>query len=297
MSAERPLTITAYSAALFSTWFFIEDLKLLLDAGDGVVAGLTQKARKIHTIALTHADRDHIAGLLQYQQLNARDGIPQILYPADSGSIKALGDFMAEFDPGTGDQITWKPVQPGDEVEIGKDLYIRVVPNSHIQSDQVKSLGFAIVRKKRKLLEQYCDLPEPQLKKLIDEKGVNSLTEVLEQIVVGYPGDTEVGSPEPWKGSSVLIHESTFLKKEDMPELRQGHSCLLKVLQMAKEAGPERLVLSHFSMRYSAIQILSEVHNRAARMALPFPVFVVIPGVVVRDLLNQAPVWNPLEAP
>ncbi|WP_315814720.1 hypothetical protein [Paraflavitalea speifideaquila] len=39
-------TITGYSTALFSTWYFIEELGLLFDAGDGVSAGLLQKAGK-----------------------------------------------------------------------------------------------------------------------------------------------------------------------------------------------------------------------------------------------------------
>lgn len=38
-----PLTITGYSTGLFATWYFIEELGILFDAGDGVSAGLTQK--------------------------------------------------------------------------------------------------------------------------------------------------------------------------------------------------------------------------------------------------------------
>ncbi len=32
------LTLVGHSTALFSTWFFVEELRLLLDAGDGVMA-------------------------------------------------------------------------------------------------------------------------------------------------------------------------------------------------------------------------------------------------------------------
>ena len=44
------LTITGFSTALFSTWYFIEELGLLFDCGDGASAGLLQKTRKIKHI-------------------------------------------------------------------------------------------------------------------------------------------------------------------------------------------------------------------------------------------------------
>ena len=53
-------TISGYSTALFATWYFIDELDLLFDAGDGVVAGLTQKSGKIKHIFISHADRDHL---------------------------------------------------------------------------------------------------------------------------------------------------------------------------------------------------------------------------------------------
>ena len=52
------LTITGYSTALFSTWYFIEELGLLFEADDGVTASLLQKARKIEHVFISHADRD-----------------------------------------------------------------------------------------------------------------------------------------------------------------------------------------------------------------------------------------------
>lgn len=92
------LTISGYSTALFFTWYFIEELGLLFDAGDGVATGLLQKSKKIKHAFISHADRDHIMGLLQLNQLNARDGFPVIHYPKDCGSFPALKDFSKKFD-------------------------------------------------------------------------------------------------------------------------------------------------------------------------------------------------------
>ena len=87
------LTITGFSTALFSTWYFIEELGLLFDCGDGASSGLLQKARKVKHAFISHADRDHLTGLLQFNQLNARQGFPKIYFPRDSGSFPFLKEF------------------------------------------------------------------------------------------------------------------------------------------------------------------------------------------------------------
>lgn len=60
------LTITGYSTALFASWFFIDEMTLLFDAGDGVASGITQKSRKVKNIFISHADRNHLVGLLAF---------------------------------------------------------------------------------------------------------------------------------------------------------------------------------------------------------------------------------------
>src|SRR5919202_6633651 len=92
------LTISGYSTALFSTWYFVEELGLLFDAGDGIVSNLLQKSRKIKYAFITHADRDHLTGLLQLNQLNARPTFPKILFPKDSKSIAVFEKFSKAFD-------------------------------------------------------------------------------------------------------------------------------------------------------------------------------------------------------
>ncbi|MGB0578919.1 MAG: MBL fold metallo-hydrolase [Limisphaerales bacterium] len=72
----QKLTITASSTALFSTWVFLEELGVAFDAGDGLVAGLLQKSRKVRHVFATHADRNHLTGLLQFNQLNDRPRHP-----------------------------------------------------------------------------------------------------------------------------------------------------------------------------------------------------------------------------
>ncbi len=100
------LTITGYSTALFSTWYFVEEWGILFDAGDGLISALLQKSRKIDHVFISHADRDHLTGLLQFNQLNARPGYPIIHYPKDAGSFPVLGEFSRKFDPQERDSLS-----------------------------------------------------------------------------------------------------------------------------------------------------------------------------------------------
>ena len=88
------LTITGYSTALFATWYFIEELRLLFDAGDGVAPTLLQKSRKIDHIFLSHADRDHVTGLLRLNELIARDRAPSAIFPGGCPVVFGPGSLL-----------------------------------------------------------------------------------------------------------------------------------------------------------------------------------------------------------
>lgn len=77
----------------------MEELNLLFDAGDGILSGLLQKSRKIKYVFVSHPDRDHLNGLPQFVQFNARENFLIIYYPKDSGSFPAMKSFLEKFDP------------------------------------------------------------------------------------------------------------------------------------------------------------------------------------------------------
>ena len=208
------LTITAFSTALYSTWIFIEDWRLLLDAGDGVCAGLLGKSRKIDWVAITHADRDHLTGLLQLQQLNAHNGKPQIFYPRDASSFPNFAEFCRRFDPRSGTQITWTPIEPWQSYPLSNSLKIEALPNNHILSDEsVRSVSYRVLREKQKLKEQYRGLTQAEIKALALREDSDPLMETHTDILLSYAGDIGRTTPDQWRGSQILIHEATFLKK------------------------------------------------------------------------------------
>jgi ribonuclease Z len=284
------LTITAFSTALFSTWIFVEDYGLLFDAGDGASAGLGLKSGKIGHIFISHADRDHVAGLLQLHQLNARHGTPTIYYPQDCGTFPALRDFMAQFDPQSG-PATWHALTENEVVPLAKNLVVRTRPNRHVTSPgKVKSIDFTLCERRRKLKAELVGVSGPEIASLRSTFGEDYVTELHERPIFGYSSDTPALDAVSWKGVEVLLHEATFLSEG---EAREAHSNLPQVLAAARELDVQTLVLTHFSSRYTHAEIRRAVGALATQHNLRFPIHAVLPGETVRDVLVTEPVWRP----
>lgn len=292
------LNITAYSTALFSTWINIEELGLLFDAGDGVTSGLLQKSGKIKHVFITHPDRDHITGLFQLNQLNARKGFPKIYYPKHSGSFPAMKDFQNKFDPHIQGTV-WLALEHLDRVSIRNDLFVEAIRNEHIKSPQnvFKSLSFKLFQTKQKLKKEFIHLDGKSIKELIVSKGRDAIMETINTNILSYAGDTPVDDYSKWDHSEILIHESTFLQDQDgmivkSDSNKNKHSKLNEVIQMVSEINVGRLILNHFSSRYSKEEINTNVIKLCKAYNLKIPVYVIYPGEIHRDILNTQPIYE-----
>lgn len=110
-------------------------------------------------------DRDHLTGLSQFNQLNARQGLPVIYYPKDCGSFPAIKDFSEKFDPHVKGTV-WKPIIDRDKIWIKKDIYVEALKNNHVSSNEnaYKSLGYKVVSIKSKLKPEYVQLPAHEIR-------------------------------------------------------------------------------------------------------------------------------------
>jgi ribonuclease Z len=75
---------------------------------------------------------------------------------------------------------------------------------------------------------------------------------------IGYSGDTR---PSPrlarfFSGCDLLIFDSTFHGKDRDKAVERKHSTCLEAAEIAKNAGVQRLVLTHFSARYASVASL-----------------------------------------
>lgn len=286
-------TITGYSTALFSTWYFIEELRLLFDAGEGITSNLLQKSRKINHAFISHADRDHLTGLLQFNQLNARPGFPVIHYPKDSGSFPALQEFSTRFDPHVAGSV-WVPVSPENEVRIKDDMVVKPIANGHVLTANglVKSLSYKVIQSKMKIRPELAKLPAENIKRLIEERGKSSTHTEIRTNLISYSGDTPVEDLTRWENSKILIHEATFLRDEEefISPHSNKHSFLEEVMEMVSGSNIEQLILGHFSSRYSPEVIDRRILELCNKYAINIPVFRVLPGEVATDILKSKPI-------
>lgn len=287
---KTKFNITAYSTALFSTWINVEELNLLIDAGDGVCSGLLQKSRKIKDVFITHPDRDHLTGLPQFVQLNSREGLPRIYYPQDSGSFPALNQFLSKFDPHVS-LSEWIPVTDKSRVEIKKNIEVEAIRNNHINCPvgTHKSLSYKVYEVRNKLKPEFQTMSGKEIKEIVENRGRDFITERVETNILSFSGDTPVDDYSKWDGSEILIHECTFLKDEGDSKVESRgnrHSKLDEVLKMVKEIEIKSLILNHFSSRYSKEEIDNAVRKLLTEYGIQIPVFLVYPGEIKRDILN-----------
>ena len=272
----------------------MKELGILFDAGDGVCSNLLGKAGKIKHVFVSHADRDHLSGLIQFNQLNARAGLPNIYYPKDSGSFPYIADFSAKFDPHvTGTQ--WHPIEYGEKVFLQKDLYVRSFRNEHLPfpPELVKTMGFHIEKRKRKLKPEFLGFTGREIAQLRQEKGENAITTEVVENILSYSGDSPVATDGRFENTHTLIHEATFLKIDETiidHERANKHSTLEGVLKMVKETNVQQLILGHFSSRYSIEEIDAEIKRLVNYYGIKIPVFRIPPGRCVWDILAKEPI-------
>jgi ribonuclease Z len=163
------------------------------------------------------------------------------------------------------------------------------------------SLGFALVEEDRKGrfnpdLARELGIPEGPLWGQIHRGKAVTLDDgrVIEPSVLVGPqrpgrtvvvtGDTRpcAATIEAARGADLLIHEATFGDEEAERAVETGHSTAREAAQVAREAGVRRLLLTHFSARYSrdageldreARSVFSEtlVGRDGTEIEVPFP--------------------------
>lgn len=299
-----PPRITVFSTPLISTWVLDETHRILFDVGDGAAAMLEGKIHKANVVALTHAHRDHVAGLPQF--LNLRGGVAhangedlRIFHPEGSGSFVALARFLSHFDQMTAGHARWQAWKPGDQADLGGNRFLRAYETHHIPclDGQFRSLGYQIGRFVDRLKPELRSLPQAEIDRLRAAQGREAITAREQEILLTISGDTTPMPAAVIAGTRFLLHECTFLTSDEArcaPATERGHehSCLSDVLDLVAEAQVEHAALYHISKRYTDDEIIKTVRAECARRELRARISVALPGRVCTDLFSQL-VWPP----
>ena len=228
------------------------------------------------TVCLTHGHLDHAAGLAHHASRRTLQGLPPARVFAPEEAVPdveawlAISHRLENVDYGV--HVT--PAVPGGTVALRNDLELKFLPGRH----RVPTVGYLFSETRRKLKDEYLDLPGEKIAAL-RASGVE-VTRREDAPLLAYPGDCGPAIfdavPELFR-ARVLLIECSFLLPEDRDRARvYEHLHIDDFLERAAAFQNEVIVLTHFSQRYRPEEIREAL--RALPEALARRVTAFLPG-------------------
>ena len=270
--------LKGFSRALFSTWLYHKRFNILFDCGEGVATALQNKVFGIRRVFLSHGHADHIAGLvnlLNIRNLGAGDQTAplQIYYPNNNKLLEFMLDYLTRTQKDLSFPLEWIPMEPGQRFKLDDQkgyIYLETFETKH--SQRQLSLGYNIIETRRCLKPEYVGLTQSQLNNVIWEKGKDEIAENVEKIIFSFGGDSRPINPQAVKNTLFLCHEATYMAKEDDERDFQQHSFLEEVLENAREANVETLLLMHTSLRYNLEEIFEKITEAKQKLGINYKI-------------------------
>lgn len=201
---------------------------------------------------LSHGHADHVGALVSLLGIRglSHQPAPRTFAPREIARDLAEGVTAFSRSQRRPLDLTIESVAPGDEIQLENDLWVRVFRTLHT----VPSVGYLLLRKVDKILDEYRRLPPREIAAL--RKSGEKIFRTEERLELAYATDTLIdvldATPELYS-SRVLILECTFLddQKGRDETRRKCHVHLDEVIERADKFQNEHLVLMHFSQLYS----------------------------------------------
>lgn len=251
---------------------------LLFDCGEGtqfrlMEAGLNRN--RIDAVFITHLHGDHffgLPGLLTSLSLNHRRDPMTIVGPRGLGSllqmIPGLGEHevsfpieFKEFEPGFGKMTALDT--PDFEV-VARPLLHRVPVAGYRFQERPRAGNLDVEKARAKGVTHYRHFRDLKAGRDVE---LDNGTTVRSRDVVGperagasfaYLFDTRpcASGIELARDANIVFHDATFASADVEHAVRTGHSTATEAAGVALEARAQRLLLGHFSARYSSVDVL-----------------------------------------
>jgi ribonuclease Z len=242
---------------------------LMFDCGEGTQRQMMRYGITfaLEDIFFTHMHADHLLGVIGLMRTMALQGrVERLRLWGPRGSSRVLKRAEA-----LGFERSTFPLEIL-EIEAGQRLERKgyAIVGFPVEHRGAASLGYAIVEEERKGrfnpdLARELGIPEGPLWGQIHRGMAITLDDgrVIEpRVLVGerrpgrsvvITGDTRPcpATIEAARNADLLVHEATFGDEEAERAIETGHSTAREAAQVARDAGVRRLLLTHFSARYS----------------------------------------------
>ncbi len=261
-----------HSQAGYSSWFLYQPDRLLLDCGEGCATTLHSQAFAVQRLLISHGHQDHIAGLPTFcwaRGFGAGEKKPlTIHYPVGDKQVEGMRTYLDCVFGELPFEVRWEPLTPGDGVPLNQNRYLETFQTTHEEGRL--TMGYRVVEKRKKLKVELTRNNALDIRDRV--RAGEDLYDVVEVCPLTYTGDTVPLSPEVFKPTDLLMHECTFLEREDVK--RGTHSVLEDVMKLAVNINPKQLFLFHFSIRYSPAQVNKAVKKWCEENQVEFEVWV-----------------------
>ncbi|MBX6333222.1 MAG: ribonuclease Z [Gemmatimonadaceae bacterium] len=242
---------------------------LLFDCGEGTQRQMMRCGISfaLNDIFFTHFHGDHLIGTIGLLRTLALQGRTETMRLWGPRGAKRVLRAVTHFGV---DRINFPveiaELEPGERVT--RDGYA-IVPFA-VDHRGSAAFGYALVEEERRGrfnpdLARELGIPEGPLWGRLHRGMAVTLDDgrVIEpSVLVGPPrpgrkvvltGDTRPTQTtvDAARGADVLVHEATFADEEQERAAETGHSTGREAAEVARAAGVRRLVLTHFSARYS----------------------------------------------
>ncbi|MCF0222710.1 MAG: hypothetical protein HUK20_00430 [Fibrobacter sp.] len=266
---ETPYTsVCGFSISGLATYLQLPELDFCIDMGECPLS-----ATSINHVFLTHAHGDHGRCLMRHHSLRKMMGVERdSVYYLPENLVQRAKDWIrseALFEGVPDNKFRYPDIVPvgPDELtflEYRKDLALEAFEVKH----SIPTMGGTLYHFKKKLKDEFLEKTPNELIEL-KKRGIEITRDVYDPLVSfmgDCMGESLLDNYRVFQ-SKVLITECTFLSPEDSSmSVKKGHSHIDDIVDALIEMGDdvkcEKIILSHFSMKYSERYIRDTVMKK-----------------------------------
>ncbi len=252
------------------------DNLFMIDCGEGAQSQLRRmqlKFSRLSHIFLSHLHGDHCFGLMGLiSTLGLLDRTGDLVVHAHPDAERIFRPMLNYFCAELPYKVIFNPIAPQKHELILEERSLKVysIPMKH----RVPTCGFLFEEKPRprhiiREMTDFYQVPVRDMNRIkegedfIKEDGTVIPNEKLTRPAepsrkYAYCSDTTYSKPivPIIEGADLLFHEATFLEKDKARAKHTMHSTALQAAKIAHAAQVKKLVIGHFSARYTDLNVL-----------------------------------------